>query len=177
MNLIALLLPLTIADAPQPEPAYEQEIAAAVADVEGIHYVPPALVKSIVRVESDFNPHALSHKGAVGLMQVMPFNAARVGLTAPQLWSPASNILAGTRLLAVLLQYYRGDLISALVAYNGRPQKAFAPPPRNGETPRYVSSVLRWFRRYSGQKFRGTIGRSGSAGSVDPDWLLVGAGP
>lgn len=48
----------------------------------------------------------------------------------------------------VLSRYYRGDLISALVAYNSRPRKIFAPIPRNGETPRHVAAILKYYRSY-----------------------------
>jgi len=121
----------------------------AVLAVERIHYVPPALVKAIIHRSSAFNPRAHSIAGAIGLMQVMPFNAARVGLTAADLSDPAKNILAGTRLFAALLRYSNGDLISALVAYNARPRRLFAPIPRNGETARYVSAILRYFGYFS----------------------------
>src|SRR5262249_55056957 len=119
---------------------YDAEIAAAVLDVKSIHYVPPALVRAIIQQESRFNAREVSRSGAIGLMQVMPFNAPRVGIDARDLWEPSQNILAGVRLLAVLLNYYDGDLISALVAYNARPRELFAPIPRNGETPRYVAA-------------------------------------
>ena len=108
-------------------------------------------MKAIIKQESNFNPGALSAAGAIGLMQVMPFNAERLGMAAEELWIPARNALAGTRLLAVLLGHYRGDLISTLVAYNARPRKLLAPLPNNGETPAYVAAVLRNFRRYSTQ--------------------------
>lgn len=133
-----------------PADSFEAEIAAAVTDVEHVHPVPIALIKAVIQQESGFNPKAISRAGAMGLMQVMPYTAARVGLTEADLWEPATNILAGTRLLAVLLRYYRGDLISALVAYNARPRKLFAPIPRNGETPRYVAAVLKYYQTYLG---------------------------
>jgi soluble lytic murein transglycosylase-like protein len=79
-------------------------------------------------------------------MQVMPFNARRLGLTPAQLWTPTMNILAGTRLLAVLLRHYQGDVISTLVAYNAVPRRPRAPVPQNGETPKYVGSVLSSWR-------------------------------
>ncbi len=148
MTALATLLHLLALAAPSAS-TYDVEIAAAVLDVESIHYVPPALVKAIIRCESDFNPRAFSAAGAIGLMQVMPSNAWRVGLTPNQLLNPAKNILAGTRLLAVLLRYYSGDLISALAGYNARPGRLFAPLPRNGETPRYVRAVLQHFMQYS----------------------------
>ena len=100
-----------------------------------VHPVPTALVKAIIRCESDFNPRAFSRAGAIRLMQVMPLSARRVGIAPDELWKPAQNILAGARLPAILLRYCDG--VSALVAYNARPRKVFAPLPRNGETPRY----------------------------------------
>ncbi len=81
-------------------------------------------------------------------MQVMPANARRLGLTTHDLLDPAKNILAGVRLLAVLLRHCRGDVVSALVAYNTRPRPLFAPLPRNGETPAYVWRVLAFYEQY-----------------------------
>lgn len=143
MPLLSLLVSALLAD------SFEPEIAAAVRDVEHVHHVPTALIKAVIQQESGFNPKAISRAGAIGLMQVMPYTAPRVGLTEADLWDPAKNILAGARLLAVLLRYYRGDLISALVAYNSRPRRIFAPIPRNGETPGYLAAVLRFFKEYS----------------------------
>src|SRR5262245_28692894 len=113
---------------------YEAEIAAAVDDVSSVWTVPHALVKAVIQRESSFDPTALSRAGAVGLMQVLPRNARLVGLAPEDLWVAKLNIIAGTRLLAVLLQHYQGDVVSALVAYNARPQLLFAPVPENGET-------------------------------------------
>ncbi len=162
-----------------PSDTYDAEIAAAITDVQSIHQVPAALVKAIIRRESNFNPRAISTAGAIGLMQVMPSMAWRVGLAEANLFHPAENILAGTRLLAVLLRYYQGDLISALVAYNARPRKPFAPVPRNGETPWYVAAVLRFFGEYSARSSPDKTAPSGSEGAsrANPDWLLVGGRP
>ncbi len=146
MILTALLLSIV---ATKPPPAtYDQAIRDAVRDVEKIHPVPVPLVQAIIRVESNWNPDALSSAGAVGLMQVMPWNAERLGLRAKDLRDPAKNILAGVRLLAVLLMHYEGDVISALAAYNARPRKLGAPLPKNGETPRYVRRVLEFYEAY-----------------------------
>jgi len=162
-----------------PADSFEAEIAAAVRDVEHVHPVSTALIKAVIQRESRFNPRAISKAGAIGLMQVMPYTAPRVGLTEADLWDPAKNILAGTRLLAVLLRYYRGDLISVLVAYNARPRKIFAPIPRNGETPGYVAAVLRFFEEYSTQLPGDKGARRAPAGvsQAKPDWLLVGVRP
>jgi len=162
-----------------PADSFEAEIAAAVRDVEQVHPVPTALIKAVIQQESGFNPNAISRAGAIGLMQVMPYTAPRVGLTEADLRDPAKNILAGSRLLAVLLRYYRADLISVLVAYNARPRKIFAPVPRNGETPAYVAAVLRLFQAYSTQPSQSKMARPSSvaASRVNPDWLLVGVHP
>jgi soluble lytic murein transglycosylase-like protein len=125
---------------------YATEIAAAVRDVERVWTVPPALVRAIIQAESGFQPQALSAAGAIGLMQVLPRNAGRLGVQPGQLWEAGPNVLAGTRLLAVLLRHYRGDVVSALVAYNARPRRRFAPVPENGETAGYVRQVLASWR-------------------------------
>jgi soluble lytic murein transglycosylase-like protein len=143
-TLILAAAPVTV---PPPCP-FAREVRAAVASVAGVHAVPEALVHAVMRQESSCRPLALSRAGARGLMQIMPANAGRLGVTTAELWVPAKNISAGVRLLAVLLRHYRGDIISALVAYNARPRKLFAPLPRNGETPRYVWRVLGFYRAY-----------------------------
>jgi hypothetical protein len=148
-----------------PDQVYDVAIAKALADTATVYPVPSALVKGIIKRESGFNPKALSKTGAVGLMQVMPFNAKRVGLTEQELWEPNKNILAGVRLMAVLLKYYQGDVISALTAYNARPRELFAPVPRNGETPEYVAAVLRYYEEYHGSPLlQGT--QAGGPGSA-----------
>jgi soluble lytic murein transglycosylase-like protein len=135
--------------------AYDRDISAAVQSVASVWSLPSSLIKAVIQRESAFNPTALSRAGAIGLMQVLPSNAVRLGLAQEALWTPRDNILAGTRLLAVLLRHYQGDVISALVAYNARPRPRFAPLPDNGETPFYVRAVLRsWasFERCAGQR-------------------------
>ena len=146
--MISTTVLLVVASTHAPPPPYAAEISAATADVERVHAVPEPLVRAVIQQESSFNPRAYSKSGAIGLMQVMPFNAPLVGLRERDLWDPAKNILAGVRLLAVLLKYYRGDVISVLVAYNAGPRRPFAPIPRNGETPAYVARVLGFFREY-----------------------------
>jgi soluble lytic murein transglycosylase-like protein len=127
---------------------FDAAIAKAVAEVASVWPLPPSLVKAVIQQESAFRPAAVSSAGAVGLMQMLPSNATRLGLAPQDLFNPAENILAGARLLAVLLRHYRGDVISALVAYNAGPRRRLAPIPANGETPAYVSAVLRLWTRY-----------------------------
>ena len=80
-------------------------------------------------------------------MQVMPFNAIKLGLSSEdELWEPRLNVLAGVRLLAVLLKHYDGDVIAALVAYNSGPKSKDSAVPENRETPEYVLNILRYWR-------------------------------
>ena len=78
--------------------------------------VDPRLVKSVMLVESGFNPAAISRKGARGLMQLMPATAAEHGVS--DIHDPRQNIAAGTKYLSRLLSYYSGDLVKSLAAYN-----------------------------------------------------------
>lgn len=113
--------------------------------------VNPALVKSIVQAESAFNPDAVSPKGAIGLMQVMPETAQEMGLDATQ---PAQNIEAGSRYLKWLLARYsntRNALPKAIAAYNAGPGAVdkYRGVPRYRETQSYVARVLKYFKKYT----------------------------
>lgn len=130
------------------EARFDPEIESAVAATAAIYPVPKALVKAVIRAESGFDPEAVSRAGAVGLMQLMPGTARRLGIPPERLRDPAGNLLGGVRLLSVLLRHYRGDIVSALVAYNAGPRPRSGRVPPNGETPAYVRSVLRGLRRY-----------------------------
>ncbi len=153
LDFEVLTLALVVASSPPPpDRRYDREIAAAIEDVHDVHHVPAALVKAVITQESSWNPRAVSRAGALGLMQLLPATAAKVGVSREELLDPAKNILAGVRLLSVLLRHYRGDVISALTAYNARPRELFAPIPQNGETPGYVRAVLAYYARYAGGK-------------------------
>jgi hypothetical protein len=87
-----------------------------IADVARENSLDPKLVKSVVLIESAFNPAAVSRKGARGLMQLMPETAVRYGVH--DLFDPTQNLAGGARHLAYLLGLYGGDLPQALAAYN-----------------------------------------------------------
>lgn len=144
-----LVLSIAAVLAASPPIPYEAEIDAALAETAAIYPVPKALVVAVISVESGFRPRAVSPAGAKGLMQLMPYTARRVGVDDQHLFDPAQNLFGGTRLLAVLLRHYEGDVISALVAYNARPRGLFSPIPRNGMTPEYVWRVLARARQVS----------------------------
>ena len=112
------------------------------------HQLDPALIKAVIHVESDFNPLAVSPKGARGLMQLMPQTAARY--REKDLFSPVVNIDVGSRHLASLVQRYPNDLSLALAAYNAGEENVerYRGMPPFRETRDYVKKVLKYRERY-----------------------------
>jgi soluble lytic murein transglycosylase-like protein len=100
-------------------------------------------VASVIRAESNFKPHAVSPKGAQGLMQLMPSTAAQLGVA--NAFDPKANIEAGTAHLNALLNLYHDDPVKALAAYNAgahRVDQYHGVPPYH-ETRAYVSKIVR----------------------------------
>ncbi len=106
------------------------------------HSINPELIKTIISVESAWNPYAVSKKGAMGLMQIMPETASELNLRDP--FDPEENIRAGIRYLKYLLDRFNGDLILAIAAYNAGPRivERFGRVPPIKETLEYVRKVL-----------------------------------
>ncbi|NIP30274.1 MAG: transglycosylase SLT domain-containing protein, partial [Candidatus Dadabacteria bacterium] len=108
-----------------------------------VYNLDPELVKAIIKVESNFNSGAVSSKGAIGLMQLMPGTAKDQGVRNPL--SPTQNISGGTKYLRKLLDMFNGDLKLALAGYNAgenaviRYGRSIPPYP---ETQNYVHKVL-----------------------------------
>jgi|Deesub1362A_J573_1020465.scaffolds.fasta_scaffold00876_1 soluble lytic murein transglycosylase len=102
----------------------------------------PSLVRAIITVESNWQPYAVSKKGAMGLMQLMPATARKTGVRNP--FDPEQNIEGGTRYLRTLLDMFNNDLRLALAAYNAGPEtvRKFGGVPPIAETRRYIRKVL-----------------------------------
>jgi hypothetical protein len=93
-----------------------EEIDAAIEKAAARHRIDPNLVRALVKVESNFNPNAVSRKGAMGLMQLMPQTARQLNLRNP--FNPEENLDAGVRHLKQLLESFGGDVRLSLAAYN-----------------------------------------------------------
>src|SRR5512145_467170 len=109
-----------------------------------------ALIKAVIKAESNFNHHAVSSKGAKGLMQLMPKTAS--ALNVEDAFHPENNIEGGARYLRYLLNLYRGNLTLALAAYNageGAVAKYNYNIPPYRETQTYVKRVLAFYQNFS----------------------------
>jgi soluble lytic murein transglycosylase-like protein len=121
---------------------------AHIHEAAALYRLPEAFVRAVIRVESDYQPGAISRTGAQGLMQLMPHTGARMGVL--DAFDPRQNILGGSRYLRVLANNFQGDLILTIAAYNageGAVERYHGVPPYD-ETRRYVERVLGWYYHY-----------------------------
>jgi hypothetical protein len=116
------------------------------------HGVDAPLIKAMVRAESAFDPRAVSHKGALGLMQIMPKNCKRLKVQDP--YNPWDNIMGGTRYIKEMLVRFEGQLPLALAAYNAGPQivEQYRGIPPYDETQHYVRKVMRFYSAFKNEK-------------------------
>jgi len=107
----------------------------------------PELIRAIIKVESSFNPYAVSEKGAMGLMQLMPETAKEMNVAAP--FEAGENIMGGSRYLRKMLNLFDGDLRLGLAAYNAGPSRVLenGAIPKIPETEQYVKKVMREYGR------------------------------
>ncbi len=108
----------------------------------------PALVRAVIKTESDFDPRAISRSGALGLMQLMPQTALRHDVQ--DVFDPEQNISGGTKHLRYLLDRFQGNLPLALAAYNAGEHviDRYQTLPPYDETRRYVQKVLHYYRTF-----------------------------
>lgn len=117
-------------------------------EAAGYYQLPEAFIRAIIKVESDFDPTALSVAGAQGLTQLMPETAGRMLVTDS--WDPRENIFGGCRYLRVLANMFNGDLDLTIAAYNAGEGSVIRAGgiPNIAETQDYVVKVKSWYRRY-----------------------------
>ncbi len=119
-----------------------RDFTGIVADKATKYEIDPSLLHAVIKTESNGNPYAVSRKGAMGLMQLMPMTASDLDVRNP--FDPEENIDGGTRYLKYLIEKFKGDLTLALAAYNAGPnlvEKRRAVP-EISETKQYVKKVL-----------------------------------
>jgi len=126
-----------------------QDIESAIQQAAARHNVDPDLVRAVIKVESNFNPNAVSRKGAMGLMQLMPQTARQLNVANP--FDPQQNVDAGVRHLKKLMESYGGDIKLSLAAYNAGPGAVArsAGVPRFAETRDYVKRITQLYYRGS----------------------------
>lgn len=137
--------------------------------------VDPHLIVAVMRQESGFNSRARSHKGATGLMQLMPATARRFGVT--NIYDPAQNIDAGVRYLRLLLDMFNGDVSLALAGYNAGENAVINSGykiPRYRETQHYVKAIT---ARYGRSRHAMTAGPAANNGTpVAPSAIAIPSG-
>lgn len=118
----------------------------------GVNQLEEALVRAVIKVESDFNPSAVSRKGALGMMQLIPKTARMLKVRDPL--DPEDNIRGGSRYLRMMLDQFKGDLDLALAAYNAGPTavRNYGGIPPYDETIRYIDKVKRYLKHYRQSK-------------------------
>lgn len=112
------------------------------------YQVDPALVSAIIMAESEYNPRAVSRRGARGLMQLMPATAEELGVE--DIFNPQQNIDGGVRYFKQLVNRFDGDIILALAAYNAgsRHVRHYKGVPPFKATKRYIKKVFKYYRIY-----------------------------
>ena len=109
------------------------------------HGVSFSLLKALIKIESDFNPRAVSKAGAMGLMQIMPENIRRLKIKDP--FDPKDNVMGGARYLKQLIHRFEGKLHLALAAYNAGPKavEQYQRIPPYEETENFVKQVMKYY--------------------------------
>lgn len=133
-----------LASAPQPAAL---DLGQVIDSASGRYHLDPDLINSVIHAESGFNQHAVSAKGAQGLMQLMPGTSTRMGVANP--FDASANVEGGAHYLRELLERYHFDLVKALAAYNAGPQRVeqYHGVPPYHETQAYVARIVRDFNR------------------------------
>jgi len=126
----------------------EQELEPLIRRHSSRQQLHPALIRAVIKAESDFDPRAVSRAGAIGLMQLMPQTALR--LDVRDMYNPDDNVGGGAKYLRQLLDRFHGNLPLALAAYNAGENAVdrYQALPPFDETRQYVRKVLRYYRTF-----------------------------
>jgi len=174
-NAIYLPTDATLTGRPHPWSSVDRDGAEKIVrEAAERHHVDPALVRAVIETESNWNPRAYSHKGAGGLMQLIPTTAQRFG--AYDVFNPQQNIDAGVKYLRTLLERYNGNLDLALAAYNageGAVERAHGIPAYR-ETRNYVQRVQEaYFRPGSGRLADSFVNSRAIHRDVTPEGRII----
>jgi len=125
---------------------------AYIREAARLYQIPEALVRAVIRVESNFDPRAVSRANAQGLMQLIPATAERMLVTDP--FDARQNVLGGTRYLRVLANLFNGNLQLTLAAYNAGENAVikYRGIPPFEETQMYVTKVMQFYNIYRGRQ-------------------------
>jgi soluble lytic murein transglycosylase-like protein len=136
------------------------DYTAYVREAASKYEIEPDLIRAVIRAESNGDHRAVSRKGAMGLMQLMPQTASDMNVSNP--FNPEENIEGGTRYLRYLLEKFNGDITLALAAYNAGPKtvEKYGNVPPISETIQYVRKVYAYYR---GKRYIPMQGDSGQA--------------
>ena len=147
----------------------QTNLTDVVNEASGRYRLDPDLVNSVIQAESGFNAHAVSPKGAQGLMQLMPGTASQLGV--PNAFDPQANVEGGTKYLRELLERYNFDLVKALAAYNAGPQRVeqFGGVPPFYETKAYVARVVKDFNKKKAAQKNASTTKTTSAKTPKPE--------
>jgi soluble lytic murein transglycosylase-like protein len=135
-----------------PDPDRIRRYDAHIREAAQLYVLPEEFIRAVMHVESNFNPRAVSRRGAVGLMQLMPSACAAMGVVDP--FDPRQNVLGGVRLLRVLANSFAGDERLTLAAYNAGEAavRKYGGIPPFAETQRYVERVLARYAHYRAER-------------------------
>jgi len=156
--------------APANRAATAIDIDEVVREASNKNRLDPDFVSSVIMAESNFKTHAVSKKGALGLMQLMPSTAAQLGVVDP--FDPRANVEAGAAHLSALLDLYHDDPVKALAAYNAGAHrvKQYNGVPPYRETLAYINKIVRDFnaKKRAQMKAAGVVNVSKPAKAAGP---------
>lgn len=130
---------------PASKPTSKDAYETIVSNTAGKYKIDPELMHAVITAESNYNPDAVSHRGALGLMQLMPDTARILGVKNP--FNPAQNIEGGAKYLRLLMDKFNGNLKLVLAAYNAGPNTVenYGGVPPYKETKDYVAKVMKLY--------------------------------